>query len=211
MVDGRLELVHIHDPGRLAELLRPGAKVCLRAKRHGKTRFYVVCTEAWDGPVLIDSAVHNRIARWLVEEGLVFPGHVVESVEPRYGRGRLDLLLRSPNGGRVLVEVKGVTLCRGGLALFPDAPTQRGARHMEELIRAVSEGFGAAVLFLVLRRCAERFSPNWELDRRFSEALTRAARSGVTIVAYKVVLDWDWCLRPVGEVPIELSARPSAP
>jgi len=163
-----------------------------------------MCVDTGDELVLVDSAIHNRLAAWLISSGLVLSGYRVEAVEPRYGSSRLDLLLRSPRGSPTLLEVKGVTLCLNGVAMFPDAPTERGARHVRELARAVSEGLEAYVLFLVLRRCAKTFAPNWALDRRFSQALLDAVNAGVRVVAYKLGMV-RWGLEPLGEIPIKLT------
>jgi len=202
-IDGKEALVHIHDPGRLQELLYPGVRIWVRRKQGGKTQYYLLAVELDDELVLVDSARHNKIAAWLIESGVILPGYRLLRFEPNFGNGRFDLLLRSPGGREALVEVKGVTLEVAGRALFPDAPTSRGARHMEELARAVSEGFEAHVLFLVFRNKARMFSPNWDMDRRFSEALRRAWERGVSLHAVKLEM-FRWGLRPVGTLPIDL-------
>ncbi len=202
-IDGKEVLVHIHDPGRLQELLYPGAKIWVRRRQSGKTQYYLLAVELNDELVLVDSARHNKIAAWLIETGVILRGYQLVKFEPRFGDGRFDLLLRSPSGREALVEVKGVTLEVAGRALFPDAPTSRGARHMEELAKAASEGFETHVLFLVFRKRAEKFSPNWGMDRRFSEALRRAWKRGVSLHAVKLEM-FRWGLRPVGTLPIDL-------
>lgn len=204
-IDGVETLVHIHDPGRLQELLFPGAMIWARRKQRGKTQYYLTAVELDDELVFIDSATHNKITSWLIEAGFLLRGYAIERYEPAFGKGRFDLLLRGPNGQRALVEVKGVTLEAGGKALFPDAPTSRGARHMEELAKAVTEGFEAHVIFLVFRKRAKVFSPNWEMDRKFAEALVRAYRSGVYIHAVKLEM-FKWGLRYIEELPIDLLA-----
>lgn len=203
LIGGGEVLVHIHDPGRLQELLRPGVKIWARRRQGGKTQYYLLAVELNDELVLVDSARHNKIAAWLIESGVVLRGYQLLRFEPRFGGGRFDLLLRSPGGREALVEVKGVTLEAEGKALFPDAPTSRGARHVEELAKAVSEGFEAHVLFLVFRKGAVKFSPNWDMDRRFSEALRRALELGVSAHAVKLEMSM-WGLRPVGTLPIDL-------
>lgn len=204
LIGGRESYVHIHDPGRLRELLFPGARIWARRTARGKTEFYLTAVELEDELVLVDSSLHNKIGVWLVETGYLLRGYSLVRREPAFGRGRFDLLLQSPEGRRVLVEIKGVTLEVGGRALFPDAPTSRGARHMEELARAVAEGYEAYVIFLVLRRRAEFMSPNWEMDRKFAESLLRAHRLGVEIRAVKLEM-FKWGLRFVGELPVDLS------
>ncbi|MEM1598659.1 MAG: DNA/RNA nuclease SfsA [Pyrobaculum sp.] len=202
-VDGAEEYVHIHDPGRLEELLYPGARIWVREKRGGKARFYLTAVDLGDELVLVDSAVHNKIAAWLIENGHVLSGYRLERLEPRYGGGRFDLLLRAPGGKSAFVEVKGVTLEKDGVALFPDAPTARGARHMEHLAEAVAEGYEGYVLFLVFRKKAARLSPNWETDPKFSSAFVKAVGAGVGALAAKLEM-FKWGLRFAGLLPLDL-------
>lgn len=206
LIGGRESYVHIHDPGRLRELLFPGAKIWARRTVRGRTEYYLTAVELDDELVLVDSSLHNKIAVWLIENGYLLRGYSLEKREPAFGRGRFDLLLKSPEGRRALVEIKGVTLEVGGRALFPDAPTSRGARHMEELARAVAEGYEAHVIFLVLRKRAESMSPHWEMDRKFAESLLRAHKAGVKIHAVKLEM-FKWGLRFSSELPVDLSPR----
>ncbi|MFB6469747.1 MAG: DNA/RNA nuclease SfsA [Vulcanisaeta sp. AZ3] len=203
VINGEEVMVHIHDPGRLQELLRPGVRIYAYEKSGGKTRYYLVAVDLGDELVLVNSAIHNDIASWLISNGFVLRDYRVVRREPVFGSGRFDLLLRSPMGMDAFVEVKGVTLEVNGIAEFPDAPTQRGARHMMELARAVGLGYEAYVLFLVLRSRAFVFRPNEALDSRFAEAFRFAMSHGVNAVAYKLVLGRDWVLRPVGPLRVE--------
>ncbi len=202
-INGERVRVHIHDPGRLRELLRPGVRIYAYNKVGGKTRYYLVAVDLGDELVLVNSAIHNDIVAWLVSNGIVLRGYQVVRREPVFGSGRFDLLLRSPSGKEAFMEVKGVTLVDNGVAKFPDAPTTRGARHMLELARAVELGYEAYVLFLVLRPGAMVFRPNKELDPKFAEAFRFAVNHGVRAMAYKVVLTRDWVLIPGGFVDIE--------
>jgi sugar fermentation stimulation protein len=202
-INGERVRVHIHDPGRLRELLRPGVRIYAYNKVGGKTRYYLVAVDLGDELVLVNSAIHNDIVAWLVSNGIVLRGYQVVRREPVFGSGRFDLLLRSPNGKEAFMEVKGVTLVDNGVAKFPDAPTTRGARHMLELARAVELGYEAYVLFLVLRSGAIVLRPNSELDPKFAEAFRFAVNHGVRAMAYKLVLTRDWVLVPSGFVGIE--------
>lgn len=154
--------------------------------------------------VLINSAIHNNVAAWLIENGLILKGYEVLRREPRFSGGRFDLMLKSPKGGYTMVEVKGVTLEEDGVAKFPDAPTLRGARHMIKLAKAIEEGYEAYVIFLVLRSNALLFTPNVSLDPRFSNALKYAIEHGVKVLAYKLALTRDWVLLPMGRVNVIL-------
>ena len=135
--------------------------------------------------VLINSGFHSDIAAELIETRLVdeFKWYNIEKREYNYGKSRLDFLL-SNNNVTMLLEVKGCTLVENGLAKFPDAPTTRGKRHLEELMLAKSEGLNAAVLFLIMREDAIEFTPNWETDPDFSATLIDAYKKDVEVVAY---------------------------
>ncbi|GAB6945289.1 DNA/RNA nuclease SfsA [Vulcanisaeta sp. JCM 14467] len=204
VINGKEEFVHIHDPGRLTELLKPGVRFFAYSKSTGKTRFYLTAVDLGNELVLVNSAIHNAIASWLIKNGYVLSGYEVVRKEPVFGSGRFDLLLKSPSNDYALVEVKGVTLEEGGVAKFPDAPTVRGARHMRELARAVELGYEAYVLFLVLRSGASIFMPNTALDPKFSESLRYAIEHGVRAIAYKLILTRDWALMPVGQLEVRI-------
>lgn len=205
LVKGREEFIHIHDPGRLQELLVPGAHIWARRKSGGKTNLYLTAVELPDELVLVDSSLHNKIAKWLVESKH-FLDYAVEKTEPIYEDSRFDLLLKSPEGRYALVEVKGVTLEIDGVAYFPDAPTARGARHMEKLKKAVQNGYEAYVLFLVFRKRARALSPNWKTDQKFAQSFQDAVKHGVVPLAVKFEM-FKWGLRYVDKIPIELHLK----
>ncbi len=186
--DDKTEKAHLRDPGRLKELLIPGVTLLLRpadniAKR--KTKYDVIAVLIENIWVIINSGLHSDIAADLIKSNLMteFEDYSIEKREYTYGKSRLDFLLSNDNE-KMLMEVKGCTLVDEGLAKFPDAPTTRGKRHLEELIRAKSEGLNAAVLFLVMREDAVKFTPNWRMDPDFSNALINAYKKGVEVVAY---------------------------
>ncbi|MCL6430579.1 MAG: DNA/RNA nuclease SfsA [Anaerolineae bacterium] len=184
-VAGGPALAHVPNSGRLRELLFAGARVLL-APRAGvrRTRFDVAL--AWSGAHLV--SVDARLPGRLLSEALgagAFPDlGPVQAVrcEVRLGASRLDLLVESP-GGPWYVETKSVTLVRDGVALFPDAPTARGARHVEELRRLAAAGGRAAIAFVIQREDAEALRPHEEADPAFAAALRRAAPS-VRVLAY---------------------------
>jgi sugar fermentation stimulation protein A len=191
-VDGERRIAHLRDPGRLRELLIPGNDVILRRAPAGnrKTEFDVIALRRDDEWVLVNSGFHSDLAASIIESSAVdeFQGFRIEKREYSFGRSRIDFLLTSGKE-RMLVEVKGCTLVRGELALFPDAPTERGRRHVEELEHALSEGYRCSVLFLVFGRGARFFSPNHEMDPEFSSALRRAHEAGVNVIPYTLATD----------------------
>lgn len=193
--EGRVKAVHIHDPGRLAELLKPGVKVLVRPHgREGlKTELYLVAVLDGGCWVLVDSALHARLAEEALRLGAVeeLKGYRVVRREVRVVGGRIDLMLEGPSGKPALLEVKGCTLVRGGVALFPDAPTARGVRHLRVLARALREGYESFLMFLVTHCGAEELRPNFEVDAGFSQALREAVEEGVKAMAYKAALRGD--------------------
>ena len=183
----RLVRVHIPHSGRLGELLVPGRRVVLRRKsgaqrKTGYDLLHVAGGRRW---ICIDARLPPR----LVEEGL-HAGKIVELKglhpcrrEIRLGDGRIDLLVAGAPG-RCYVEAKAVTLVAGRTALFPDAPTERGRRHLLALLRARRRGSKAAVVFVVQRADALCFAPNWGTDPAFARTLVRVADAGVLMLAY---------------------------
>ncbi|MCZ3365821.1 MULTISPECIES: DNA/RNA nuclease SfsA [Methanobacterium] len=185
----KLENAHLRDPGRLKELLTPDADLLLRrALKLGnrKTKYDVIGVLKGDLWILINSGFHSDIAVDLIDSQIIdeFKGYSVLKREYTYGKSRIDFLLTDNNEEKMLVEVKGCTLVEDGLALFPDAPTLRGKKHVEELISAKSEGLNASILFLILCEDAVEFSPNFKMDPEFSASLEMAYKNGVNAVAY---------------------------
>ncbi|MFQ5537856.1 MAG: DNA/RNA nuclease SfsA [Gemmatimonadota bacterium] len=226
-VNGREEVAHLADPGRLRELLVPGARLGLRPEPPSptrKTRWTAMLVEvpgdeaggmrdrrgggnAADEPgarpwVSVNTTVPNR----LVEEGLrsslleEFAGWSFLRREPPLGKGRMDFLLENGEGRRMYVETKSVTLVRDGVALFPDAVTARGARHLEELEKALGEGHEAAVLFIVQRPDAERIVAAREIDPHFARTLSRVQDAGVRVLGRRCRVDWEG-ITLLGPVP----------
>ncbi|MGY4707737.1 DNA/RNA nuclease SfsA [Candidatus Bipolaricaulota sp. J31] len=191
-VNGQRELAHLPNPGRLREILTPGRKILLReapgAKR--KTRWTAIGADLDGILVSLDSTLPNRFFPEALESGAIPPlrGWGIAAVEPGLGAGRADFLLER-GAERLFLEVKSVTLVDEGVALFPDAPTVRGRRHLRELAGAVGDGVRAAVLFVVQRPDAHRFGPNAATDPAFAQAFREALEKGVE--AYAVVCSFD--------------------
>jgi len=203
---------HLADPGRLRELLVPGAELRLLPAASGTeraTRFTVVLVRssarpfAWVG---VETARANRLAERLLAAGAIAGVPVGSRVrrEVAYGRSRFDFLLERPGRRSVLVEVKSVTLVVDGVGRFPDAPTARGARHLRELARAGRRDQRAAVLFVVQRHDARAVAPHPAIDPGFARALAAAARAGVVLRAARFRLDARGRATHVGPVPVEI-------
>lgn len=199
---------HLRDPGRLSELLKPQAGVLFVEKSSPRRRTDCEVVAIWDGKcwTIVNSGLHNELALELISAGLLpeLGSPKAVKTEVRFGNSRVDILIegRPPT----LVEVKGCTLVRDGLALFPDAPTQRGTRHVLNLIEAIGMGFRAAALFLVMRPDAKALAPNAETDLAFAEALARAHRSGVMLLAHTFRLRGR-SIEPASRIPVLLNVR----
>jgi sugar fermentation stimulation protein A len=185
-IDGREELCFIPNPGRMHELMVANARVYLLEKRgeHRKTRYDMVLVDYGGVMVGVDSRLPNTLLAEALNAGRLneFRGYTVEKTEPVFHDSRLDLVL-SDGQKQVMVETKSCTLVEDGVALFPDAPTKRGARHMRTLVKALETGRSAAA-FVIQRGDASEFRPNDGTDPEFGEALRRAASMGVETYAY---------------------------
>ncbi|NDL66338.1 DNA/RNA nuclease SfsA [Anaerotalea alkaliphila] len=181
-----VETVHVKNTGRCRELLVPGTRVHLVPADlpHRKTKFDLVAVEKGPLSLLVnmDSQVPNQVVFEGLSQGLVpgFSGLRELKKEVAFGDSRYDLYYETAEA-RGFIEVKGVTLEEGGVARFPDAPTQRGRKHLCGLAALQSQGYQNHVFFLVQMEGVHRFEPNRSTDPRFAEALLAAAEAGVRI------------------------------
>lgn len=183
LLHGQEETVHVKNTGRCKELLVPGAKVYLEKGKNParKTAWDLIAVEKGDRLINMDSQLPNKVAEeWLAQGGLGQFSQLLR--EQTWGASRLDFCLKDARRIKY-VEVKGVTLEEGGKVYFPDAPTARGTKHLEELTRIRQEGMEAAVLFVVQMDGVTAFSPNDATDPAFGDALRRAKDAGVEIAA----------------------------
>lgn len=182
-IGGRTEVVHVKNTGRCRELLVPGAEVwCQRAENPArKTKFDLIAVQKGEKLINMDAQAPNLAAgEWLAGGGLgPVEGLRAETV---HGDSRFDFSFFR-QGKPCFLEVKGVTLENGGVCAFPDAPTQRGTKHLRGLAQAAREGFGAYVLFVIQMADVEYLHPNDATDPDFGAALRAAADSGVEILA----------------------------
>lgn len=183
-VDGMLETVHVKNTGRCRELLVPGATVYLEksSNPNRKTAYDLVTVETPFGPVNMDAAAPNQVAGELLRAGAILSSPTLVRPEVRFGASRLDFYAENDQQ-RLFVEVKGVTLRQGAWAVFPDAPTVRGTKHMGELVQAVAQGYRAMALLIVQMGGCTAFRPNRETDPAFCRALRDARAAGVEVRA----------------------------
>ena len=183
-VDGVLEICHVKNTGRCKELLVDGAVVYLEEQSgsHRKTKFDLIAVEKWYLLINMDSQAPNQaVEEWLPQSGL-FSEITLLKREVRYGSSRFDFYVEA-DGKRCFLEVKGVTLEENGVARFPDAPTERGTKHLRELESCMSEGYEGYVVFVIQMQPVRCFVPNWERDPVFSETLQQVAAAGVQLLA----------------------------
>ena len=186
-LDGQEEMVHVKNTGRCKELLLEGARVFLEeADKEGrKTKYSLIAVYKGNMLVNMDSQAPNQMAAEALAEGKIEEIGKVDFLkrEVKFGNSRFDIYYQQGEQ-KGFIEVKGVTLEEEGIAMFPDAPTERGTKHLRELILAKEEGYEAAVLLVIQMKGVKEFRPNEERDRKFTEALRDAAAAGVKILAY---------------------------
>ena len=188
-VDGEIQIAHVPNTGRCKELLVENAVVWLKPSDNPKrkTKFSLLFVENRGHLVSIYSQQANEIVYDAIINGQIkeLSGYDFHQREKTIDNSRIDIYLSNENGEECFVEVKGVTLVVGVEARFPDAPTERGTKHLNELIKLKKEGFRTAVFFLIQHPLAESFRPNWENDPLFSKTLNEAYEKGVEILVYK--------------------------
>ncbi len=185
LIDGREETVHVKNTGRCKELLVPGTIVYLDVSDDPdrKTKYDLIAVLK-NGEKLInmDSQVVNSIASDWIKKGNIFTENAVIRREVTYGNSRFDIFVEDGQR-KAFVEVKGVTLEFDGEVRFPDAPTERGVKHINELKKCIDEGYEAYILFVIQMKGVSHFTPNDATHKEFGEALRKAASCGVKILA----------------------------
>ncbi len=205
ILDGKEEVIHVKNTGRLGELLIPGAKVLVEPANspNRKTKFSLICVEKDGRWVNIDSQVVNTIAAEWISQGHLFDDVYFVKREQKYGNSRFDLYVETEKD-KWFIEVKGVTLEMNGAAMFPDAPTERGVKHVEELIKCRRDGYKTGILFVIQRKGISYFKPHEERHPEFAQALRDAKLNDVCIMAVDCVVDREG-IRIDQRIPVELS------
>ena len=182
-IDGQEQVCHVKNTGRCKELLAPG--VCVWCEESGnpnrKTKYDLICVQKGSRLINMDSQAPNLAAKeWLLAGGM---GEITD-LKPEYTHGdsRFDFFFRK-DGVPCLMEVKGVTLENDGVCAFPDAPTERGAKHLQGLSRAAEAGYHCFVLFVIQMSDVKHLHPNDKTDPAFGAALRNAAAAGVQVLA----------------------------
>lgn len=192
IINGKEETVHVKNTGRCRELLIPGAKIILEDCSHNinrKTKYSLI--SVWKEGMLVnmDSQVPNAAVFQALEENKIagFEDLTYLKREVTFTNSRFDIYFESKRQ-KGFIEVKGVTLEDNSISMFPDAPTERGTKHVLEMIDAVKEGYRGIIFFLIQMKGPKVFKLNWEMDKVFSEAVKLAYESGVEILAYDSIV-----------------------
>lgn len=188
LINGENEVCHVKNTGRCRELLIKGVTVYLTKSNNlnRKTAYDLIAVQKGDRLINIDSQVVNRaVIEYLPN---MFDNIKLVKPECKYGNSRFDVYLETQND-KIFIECKGVTLEKDGVVLFPDAPTERGTKHIKELIKAVSEGYKAYLILLVQMDNVKYFTPNIETDISFAKALKDAKKNGVNIKAFNSIVE----------------------
>lgn len=193
-IDSKEETVHVKNTGRCRELLVSGATVYLEYidSPHRKTQYDLIAVEKIgknNQKLLInmDSQIPNFAVEEFLKKGNIFSLNSLIKREVTYRDSRFDIYVEDANR-KAFVEVKGVTLERDGIALFPDAPTARGIKHIKDLIAAKKEGYEAFIFFVIQMKGVHSFSPNAQMQPEFALALNEAAKTGIEILAYDCIV-----------------------
>ena len=184
-MEGQEVLCHVKNTGRCRKLLNPGAVVYLQKSDNPnrKTGYDLIAVEKGEMLINMDSQIPNYVAAEWLRKGRLFPEDANIQMERRYGNSRFDIYAEAGDR-KAFLEVKGVTLEVEGQARFPDAPTERGVKHVRELMGCVQDGYEAYLLFVIQMTGIQSFAPNWDTHPAFGSALQEAARAGVQILAY---------------------------
>lgn len=201
-IAGQKETVHVKNTGRCAELLQPGATVYVQKADNPerKTQWDLIGVKKGKRMINMDSQIPNKVVEEWIRKGNLFPNATLIKPETTYKHSRFDLYVEEENR-KIFIEVKGVTLEENGVVKFPDAPTERGVKHIGELCEAVKDGYEAYVFFVIQMKGVKYFTPNMKTHAAFGEALRNAQEEGVHILAYdcKVLKD---SIELAKEVPV---------
>ena len=201
---GKIETVHVKNTGRCTELLQPNATVYVQQTDNPerKTKWDLISVEKGERMVNMDSQVPNKVVEEWIRKGNLFPKAHMIKPETVYKKSRFDLYVEEEER-KIFVEIKGVTLEENGIARFPDAPTERGMKHVQELCEAVKEGYEAYMFFIIQMKNIKYFTPNIKTHAAFGEALREAEKCGVKILAYECEVEKD-SIEITKEVPVVL-------
>lgn len=191
LINGEEKLAHVKNTGRCKELLIPGCKLTLQQNNSltRKTQFSVITVKKNNQLFNIDSQVPNQVVTEAIKSNQLFPKKEITLIkrESTFLNSRFDVYFETTNE-KAYMEIKGVTLEKDGIALFPDAPTKRGTKHVYEMIEAVKQGYSGYLFFLLQMTNCKYFTTNIQTDPEFTKALRSAKEKGVKILCYDSIV-----------------------
>lgn len=192
-IAGKRTKVHVKNTGRCRELLQENATVYLEESdnKERSTAYDLVVVDKAGRLINMDSNAPNKVVGEWLEAGGLYEDVSLVKPEKTYGNSRFDFYVESASGKKAFLEVKGVTLEEDNVAAFPDAPSERAVKHVEELITAHQEGYEAYLVFVVQMKGVVRVEPNWSTQPAFGEALRRARKEGVKLLSYDCLVEQD--------------------
>ena len=184
-INGEEVVCHVKNTGRCRELLVPGTPVFFEKSDNlkRKTQYDVIAVQKGKKLINMDSQIPNRVVEEWLKEGNLFGKEAVIRREVSYGSSRFDFYIESGKR-KIFMEIKGVTLEENGVVRFPDAPTERGVKHIRELCHCIKEGYEAYIMFVIQMEDVKYFEPNYSTHPEFGQALQEAEKAGVHILAY---------------------------
>ncbi|MBQ4146011.1 MAG: DNA/RNA nuclease SfsA [Clostridia bacterium] len=203
LIDDIVEVCHVKNTGRCRELLVPNATVYVQISDNPnrKTKYDLIGVQKGNLMINMDSQIPNSVfGEWARNGGV--PNLSYIKGEQMFGKSRLDFYMETDKS-KIYAEIKGVTLERDKVALFPDAPTERGIKHLEELCHCINQGFDAWMVFVVQMKGMKYFTPNRETHPEFADALEMAYKKGVKIFALECQVQPDE-IYAIGEIPVKL-------
>lgn len=202
IINGKTEVCHVKNTGRCKELLIKGAMVYLQKadNPNRKTQYDLIVVQKGDRLINMDSQIVNSVAIEYLPK--MFDDLTFVKPECKYGNSRFDIYVETKTD-KIFVEVKGVTLENDGVVRFPDAPTERGVKHLNELQKAVTEGYKAYVLFVVQMDNVLYFEPNRETHPEFADVLKKVSENGVNVIACQCYVTPD-SIKIKNKIPIKI-------
>ena len=184
-INGINETVHVKNTGRCKELLTDNANVLCQhfANTSRKTAYDLISVYKGDRLINMDSQAPNKVFKEFLEKNILFENIEIIKPECKYQNSRFDFYVKTADK-EIFIEVKGVTLEENGVVLFPDAPTERGIKHLNELVTAKNNGYDAYVVFVVQMENVKYFTPNSKTHKAFAKALSNAKNNGVNVLCY---------------------------
>ena len=203
-IDGKIEVCHVKNTGRCKELLIPGTVIYANYVENPSrtTKYDLIAVEKGDLLINMDSYAPNVAFGEYLRQGKFLENITLIKPEAKYGASRFDFYIETTNS-KAFIEVKGVTLEENGIAMFPDAPTERGIKHLNELATCIADGYDAYVVFVIQMKGVAYFTPNYKTHAAFGEILGKVMKMGVKAMAFDCIVSAEQ-MTISQQIPVEL-------